>query len=490
MTAERPGVRALLGRRRRTKAALDATPRRDGRPRVLYLIARYPNFSETYMHEEIRSLIDRYDIKIITYGVSPHPRRDPFPYEVVRYKDSDLVYGPISRVNRDFDSRAQKAFLKKVDAIIDAFAPDVMHAHYIGLGLLLEQLAERHKIPFTIRTHSMDMLSEPPEKIAALCEAANSPWCLRLLVFPAFRDRVVAAGVADEKVVSCWPAVNFARFYRPERRPPTNRVLCAGPAVRKKAHQEFVDLAAKMRGSGLEFHLYAKGMALEDVRAGNEQAGGVVNITYADPDDMPEVYPRFDWLVYPSDTKINKVGFPVAIAEAQAGGLGVCWQELPGRREEQLEFLGGAGFLFRSIDEVPATARTRRRCAFGGWTTHRRATSSSTRGSSRPRGRTRRAGRPRWPDRSADGQEVRARQVPHVVVAHERPATILERPLGHRRELRPFRGVVGTLQHVPGVEDHPAVAGCYHDPRIVLGCQTLEQPANAPAKGGQALAAR
>ena len=69
---------------------------------------------------------------------------------------------------------------------------------------------------------------------------------------------------------------------------------------------------------------------------------------------MPAVYPEHDWLVYPSCTKINKVGLPCAIAEAQAAGLGVCWQELPGRRQEQLDFLGGGGFLFHSIDEVPS----------------------------------------------------------------------------------------------------------------------------------------
>ncbi len=60
-----------------------------------------------------------------------------------------------------------------------------------------------------------------------------------------------------------------------------------------------------------------------------------------------------DWLGYPSNTKINKVGLPVGIPEAQASGIGVCWQELPGRREQQLEFLGGGGVLFRDIGEVP-----------------------------------------------------------------------------------------------------------------------------------------
>jgi hypothetical protein len=154
--------------------------------------------------------------------------------------------------------------------------------------------------------------------------------------------------------VACWPVINFARFYQPARRPPTGRVLCAGPAIKKKSHKDFVDLAARMCGSGLAFDLYARGFDLDSTRPYNERAGNVVRITYADPDDMPKVYPQYDWLVYPASTTINKVGLPTAIAEAQASGLGVCWQELPDRREEQLEFLGGAGFLFRSIDELPA----------------------------------------------------------------------------------------------------------------------------------------
>jgi len=324
------------------------------RSRILYFIVCYPNFSETYMHEEIRSLRGEYDIKIITYNESPYPRRTPFPYELIKYGDWCLVYSPIQKIDRTFGSEAQQAFLRQVYAAIEEFKPDILHAHYLGLGLLLSKLAERYRIPFTIRTHSMDLLSEPPEKLRALCQAANSPWCLRVLAFPAFRERFVDDGFDADKVVSCWPVINFARFYKPTLRPPTGRVMCAGPCIAKKAHTDFVDLAARMRGSGHTFDLYAQGPHLQVVRDHNDKSGNVVNITYADPDDMPDVYPRYDWLVYTSDRQINKVGFPASIAEAQASGIGVCWQELPDRRQEQLEFLGGAGFLFRSIHEVPA----------------------------------------------------------------------------------------------------------------------------------------
>jgi glycosyltransferase involved in cell wall biosynthesis len=324
------------------------------RPRVLYFIVAYPTFSETYMHEEIRSLRDEYDIKIITYKRSQLPRREPYAYELIEYTDPCLVYDRIDRINREMNSPTQEAFMEKVCAIVEGFQPDIMHGHYLGLGLLMSKLAERYHIPFTIRTHSMDVLSEPRSKLQALCEAANSSWCRRVLAFPFNRDRLVAEGLSSGKTVSCWPVLNFERFYRPEKRPPTGRVMCAGPAIPKKAHGDFVELAASMRDTGWAFDLYAGGNWLEETHGKNEALGKPVTITYEDPDNMPEVYPRYDWLVYTASQRINKVGLPVVIAEAQAAGIGVCWQELPGRREEQLDFLGGGGFLFSSISDVPA----------------------------------------------------------------------------------------------------------------------------------------
>jgi Glycosyltransferase Family 4 len=336
------------------KPILGQIHNRSSRPRVLFFIVGYPTFSETYMHEEIRSLWPDYEIKIITYRETEFPRANSFPYEVIKYKDSDLVYGPIEKARPEFAGWRQRLFLYKVSKIIRKFKPDFMHAHYLGLGLLLRKLAEDFKIPFTIRTHSMDVLSEPRNKLEAMTEAANSQWCLRVLAFPESRNRLIERGLHPDKVVSCWPVINFGKFYNPQKRTPTRRVMCAGPAIPKKAQHELVDLAVLMRGSGYEFDLYGKGSTEKSTRSYNEKAGNPINILYRDPDDMPGAYAEHDWLVYPSCTKINKVGLPVAIPEAQAAGLGVCWQELPGRRQEQLDFLGGGGFLFNSIADVPS----------------------------------------------------------------------------------------------------------------------------------------
>ena len=329
-------------------------PFHEGRPRVLYFIVAYPTFSETYMHEEIRNLSNHYNIRIITYKRSDRPRRRAWQYTLIDYRMPCLVYSPVEKVNLNFDDPEQVDFLRRVDAVIEEFRPDVLHGHYLGIGVLLKKLAEKHRIPFTLRTHSMDVLSEPDNKLDAYCQVANSPWCARVLAFPASRVRLIDHRLNPDKVAACWPVINFPQFYKPERRPPTRRVMSGGPAIRKKAHNDFVDLAFMMRGrSDLQFDLYAGGPTLKATHEYNRGRGNPVLITYVDPEEMPAVYTEYDWLVYPSDSNINKVGLPVSIAEAMASGIGVCWQELPGRREEQLDFLGGAGFLFRSMDELP-----------------------------------------------------------------------------------------------------------------------------------------
>ncbi|HEX5368464.1 MAG TPA: glycosyltransferase family 4 protein [Dehalococcoidia bacterium] len=344
----------LYGRRGLTEVEHLHLPVGPEKPRVLYFMVAYPNFSETYMHEEIRSLCDDFEIKIITYQESERPRRRSWEYERIDYRAPCLVYDSIEQIDQEFTARAQRGFISRVSKIIDEFKPDVLHCHYLGLALLMRFLAEKHQVPFTIRTHSMDTLSEPQAKLRANCQAANSPWCKQVLAFPAACQRLIEHGLDPAKLRSTWPIIDFERFYRPEKLISTGGVMCAGPAIPKKAHQEFIDLAATLRDSGRHFDLYAEGPSLEKTRRYNEQLDNPATITYADPDDMHEVYPRYDWLVYPSDPAINKVGLPVTIVEAMAAGLGICWHELPGRRQEQLDFLGGAGYLFKSIDEVPS----------------------------------------------------------------------------------------------------------------------------------------
>lgn len=50
--------------------------------RILYIVRNYPAISETYVHEEIASLWNEYNIKIISIGSKAKvTRKNFFPYE-------------------------------------------------------------------------------------------------------------------------------------------------------------------------------------------------------------------------------------------------------------------------------------------------------------------------------------------------------------------------------------------------------------------------
>jgi len=68
---------------------------------------------------------------------------------------------------------------------------------------------------------------------------------------------------------------------------------------------------------------------------------------------MPAEYKRHRWLVYTASAKRNSVGWPMAIAEAQAAGVGVLMQNV----RPDLADCVGPGFLFDRLEEVERLVR-------------------------------------------------------------------------------------------------------------------------------------
>ncbi len=325
---------------------------RTDRPRVLCFTETYPEFSETYMHEEFLALGQDYEVRVVTLHKSKYPRANALPYIQIGYWDAHLSYGPYEQVNTAFTSPRQRKFLAKLDGVLDQFKPDIMHAHYLYLAWLLGHVSDRRGIPWTMRTHSFDMLEKNKARLHAGIDALKSPHCKGVFAFPEFEQDILSRGVPRDIVHAAWPVVNVARFYNEAPREPTRKVMCAGPCTAKKAHTTFIDLAKKMAGTGMQFSLYTKGYYAERVAEYNRRLGSPVSIQFVEPENMAPVYREHDWIVYPSDPAMNTVGLPAAVVEAQASGIGACLQELPGRRAAQLDFLAGGGFLFNSVDEV------------------------------------------------------------------------------------------------------------------------------------------
>lgn len=309
------------------------------RLRVLYLLNDYPQVSETYVQTEIDALRGSHDIRIVSVK-PPHTipeRHDPF--EVI---------------SRDEPERLRAA--------VDAFAPDVLHGHWLHMAPNIGALSEATGVPFTIRAHSFDVLwpdrrstfkrligrdGRPPfirDSIGHL----QSSRCLGILTFPFGRPALERWGVPIEKLFDAPPCLDFNRFHDTSAN--GDGVMNGGAALPKKEMDDFLDLASLLPTT--RFDLYPVGYEIDRLVDANAARGSPVRITpNVEPHAMPPVYKAHRWLVYTASTRMPTTGWPVMIAEAQASGVGVVMRNL---RPDLKDYVGPCGYLYDTLEEAAA----------------------------------------------------------------------------------------------------------------------------------------
>ena len=161
--------------------------------RITYLVYQFPQLSETYACTEIRNLAQDHEIDVISLTEPEVP--DPAEPEVFVSSDEEAIF-----------ERAR------------AFAPDVLHTHWLGpqLGQACT-LARRLDIPMTVRAHSFDVLWSAPGRrwkgfgprkpdqskpIKKNLDFLKSEACLGILTFPFSVERLMGAGIPEEKLRS------------------------------------------------------------------------------------------------------------------------------------------------------------------------------------------------------------------------------------------------------------------------------------------------
>ena len=318
--------------------------------RVLYVLANYPQLSQTYIKNEIEAVLPYCDIEIVTLIGADSKTLKGKPY--TGYKN----HQPYS-IERNF---------KRIVEKIKDFSPDVLHSHWINMAPLMTRLSSKTGIPYTIRAHSFDVLNQggaqnhlihlynwfqnlpqfrgfKPDHVA---KQINSKHCLGILSFPFTRPILESAGINPRKITECFPVVAYQKFL--DRSKNGNRIMNIGACIPKKRMEDFIDLAKRL--PELDFDLYSIGYQTQKIIDYNEKYDNPVNIiSTLEPEVMPSEYKKHKWLVYTADRAFNTVGWPMAVAEAQASGVGVC---LPNIRSDLKEYIGEAGYLYNSIQEV------------------------------------------------------------------------------------------------------------------------------------------
>ncbi len=304
--------------------------------RVMYVLKNYPQMSETYIKTEIEAVRPYCEIRIVATKRANLPAQK---HETYRYLDD----------------------LAQVREAIEEFRPDVLHSHWLHSVKLLGKLARETGVPFTVRAHSFDsiwpedysvlrhvpLLSvfSRPSHIRRAVRFIEDELCLGVLVFPFARGRLEQAGFPARKLVDCFPVMNYQRFY--DARPNGDAIMNVGACIPKKKMEDFVELA--IRAPTQEFNLYALGYNTNQLQEfARARQSPVHFMPPVELEDMPAEYKKHRWLVYTAAAGGN-VGWPLAIAEAQASGVGVCMANI---RPDLRHYAGPAAFFYDSLDQA------------------------------------------------------------------------------------------------------------------------------------------
>lgn len=295
------------------------------RPRVLILVREFPQISQTYIKVELEALRKDYDLRVISLDAADiaEPEHHPFQKMTDRKMLMDLIR---------------------------AFRPQVIHSHYMIMGNAVAGLAEATGLPFTLRSHSFDVLETTGEDArtewAEIRAFMNRDNCLGVLCFPFLRTPLEQFGIAPAKLVEAPPVISFERFH--DRGPNGTAVMNMGAVRPKKRMEDFVELSRRVPTR--EFNLYAMGYDVRRLQAYSASHGGRLNfIPPLSHNRMPAEYKKHEWLVYTASADMQSVGWPMALAEAQAAGVGVCMADI---RPDLKDYVGRAGHLYRDLESV------------------------------------------------------------------------------------------------------------------------------------------
>ena len=252
--------------------------------------------------------------------------------------------------SKSHEKYIQRNPLSYVDEI-KKFKPDIIHSHYLDTIETCFKLSEILKIPFSIRTHSFDILLTKNE-VKSRLKYINSNWCKALIVFPEFYDKMIKDGVNNDKIISSFPSSYIYRFSLNIEN--GKDIMSGGALLPKKNIEGFIKLAVKIKKlfpekeinyySVIENEQYYK--KIVDL---NKKNGNPVTFKTCQPSEMPLEYKKHEWLIYTACPVLKTVGNPMMVSEAQAAGVGVIMYNL---RPELIDYVTENGYLYNNDEDV------------------------------------------------------------------------------------------------------------------------------------------
>ena len=289
--------------------------------KILVVVQEYPQVSETYIKNEVDGLAERYDMELLALVAGSYPYRSRRPH---------LVLSPVNQQNI-------LDYLKGFGPSLHPWPlPDRASCRVQDLGGAQGALHD----PGALVRRAGRRLAK-----VNLREVGANPLFRGVLCFPSCA-RGSRRRIARSESAGVNPVIDVLRFRNTAPNGP--EIMNVGAPAPKKNMEDFIRLSRLVPDR--KFNLYGLGYETPRLMEINAKLGGKVNfIAPVDPEDMPAEYKKHCWLVYTASRTVNTVGWPMALVEAQASGVGVYVQKI---REDLREYVGDAGSFFDSPGDL------------------------------------------------------------------------------------------------------------------------------------------
>jgi hypothetical protein len=297
--------------------------------RILLLYKGYPRISHGYQIYEANELNKKHEVMIISFDWELFTKaKNHLPF---------ILNSPLNELNR-----------------IMKFKPDIIYSHFLETFDLCVRLSNTLKIPFTIKSHSFDILGNDFSTPKKYARAINqNKWCLKIIVFPEFVDKLLTFGISSSKLLPMYPTIPVSHFIKLEMENGPH-IMSGGAFLPKKNITGFILLSKKIKAMYPEkqityYSVNENQIYYDQIMQFNKLHDNPVNFITVQPEQMPLEYKKHQWLVYTACPVKKTVGNPLMIAEAQASGVGVIMFNL---RSTLKDYVTDDGYLYNTDDEV------------------------------------------------------------------------------------------------------------------------------------------
>ena len=303
--------------------------------RTVHFSHSFSKLSETFIYDYVTGLqnhgVDTHVITLNRVNANDRPFKNVQQINLNLLNPERLIRRGADFIrNKSMETSSWPVYRKKLRRILSDLDPDIIHAHFGPMGVLISPVASSLRIPVIITFYGYDISEyaldsywqEQYKELATHTDAVT-------VLSEQMKSEAVELGFSDEQTKVIHLGTDLSRFPRKSISHPVRKFVSVGRLSEKKGHIDgikAIQKAKKETGLSLELTIIGEGNHRENLQEyiSEHDLDDSVSLAGSLPNsDVIDMLYESDAFILCSKTaaKGDKEGTPTVLIEAQAAGL-------------------------------------------------------------------------------------------------------------------------------------------------------------------------